>query len=107
MDDLVIQGENKPQRDELGRLLPGNTANPNGRPKGTTLKEYQAEKFRSMSNEEKDQWLADIAKEVRWRMSEGNPKTDTDITSGGLPIISISPEVAAKNAISTQNEEKL
>lgn len=27
--------ENKPERDESGRLLPGNTANPNGRPKGS------------------------------------------------------------------------
>lgn len=27
--------ENKPVRDERGRLLPGNTANPNGRPVGS------------------------------------------------------------------------
>jgi hypothetical protein len=27
--------EIKPERDENGRLLPGNTANPNGRPKGS------------------------------------------------------------------------
>jgi hypothetical protein len=27
--------ENKPDRDENGRLLPGSTANPNGRPKGS------------------------------------------------------------------------
>jgi len=27
--------ENKPERDEKGRLLPGNTANPNGRPPGS------------------------------------------------------------------------
>lgn len=27
------QGGNKPQRDEAGRLLPGGTANPGGRPK--------------------------------------------------------------------------
>ena len=28
-------GNNKPQRDEKGRLLPGNTANPDGRPVGS------------------------------------------------------------------------
>lgn len=33
--ELDKTGENKPERDEHGRLLPGNTANPNGRPKGT------------------------------------------------------------------------
>lgn len=30
--ELAITNDNKPQRDEKGRLLPGNTANPNGRP---------------------------------------------------------------------------
>jgi hypothetical protein len=29
------KGENKPDRDELGRVLPGNLLNPNGRPKMT------------------------------------------------------------------------
>jgi len=28
----IKTSDNKPQRDEKGRLLPGNTANPNGRP---------------------------------------------------------------------------
>lgn len=34
-ETLVITSENKPARDEKGRLLPGNTANPNGRPEGS------------------------------------------------------------------------
>lgn len=29
-----ITGDNKPKRDKRGRLLPGNTANPNGKPEG-------------------------------------------------------------------------
>lgn len=34
--DLAETSENKtPERDSMGRLLPGHTANPNGRPKGT------------------------------------------------------------------------
>lgn len=33
--EQVVTSENKPERDEHGRLLPGNTANPNGRPKGS------------------------------------------------------------------------
>ena len=36
--------DHKPLRDEKGRLLPGQTANPNGRPKG---KSSVAEAFRS------------------------------------------------------------
>lgn len=31
-DKQAVLSDNKPQRDERGRLLPGNTANPNGRP---------------------------------------------------------------------------
>ena len=35
----------KPERDEHGRLLPGNTANPNGRPKGISLLSILKEKL--------------------------------------------------------------
>ena len=38
------QVKHKPLRDEKGRLLPGHTANPNGRPKGSTS---TAEAFRN------------------------------------------------------------
>lgn len=34
-EELDQTSENKPARDERGRLLPGNTANPNGRPPGS------------------------------------------------------------------------
>ncbi len=104
MDELVIQEENKPLRDEKGRLLPGNTANPNGRPKGKSLKEYQAEKFRMMSDEDKELFLEDVSKEKRWAMAEGNPATDVDVTTKGLPIISLSPEIVAKNELTPRTE---
>jgi hypothetical protein len=32
-----------PKRDEKGRLLPGNTANPKGRPKRKTIRDYYTE----------------------------------------------------------------
>lgn len=34
-EEVVETSEIKPERDEMGRLLPGNTANPDGRPKET------------------------------------------------------------------------
>jgi hypothetical protein len=79
-EELDKQVENKPERDEHGRLLPGNTANPNGRPKGKTLKEYQAERFRTMSDEEKEKWIIEqkISGIDLWRMSEGNPHQSGD-----------------------------
>jgi len=38
-------GENKPKRDKRGRLLPGNTANPNGRPEGSISLVYILKKL--------------------------------------------------------------
>lgn len=78
---LEKQGENKPLRDNHGRLLPGNTANLLGRPKGKTLKDYQAEQFRLMTDEEKQKWLEDnkVSGETRWKMAEGQPKQDVDL----------------------------
>ena len=35
MSEQELTRENKPKRDEKGRLLPGNTANPAGRPEGS------------------------------------------------------------------------
>ena len=65
------------KRDEKGRLLPGHAGGP-GRPKGKTLKEYKAEKFRTMSDEEKEEWFEKkrISGIDEWRMAEGNPKQD-------------------------------
>jgi len=91
-EELVNQAENKPLRNEKGQLLPGNTANPNGRPKGKTLKEYQAEQFRDMSDEDKAEWLKDISKDTRWKMGEGNPRNDVEV-SGNLTIGEVLDEI--------------
>mgnify|MGYP003443656021 CR=1 FL=1 len=82
----------------------GQSGNPAGRPKGKTMKEWAREYLERMTDEERDAWLEGIPKEVVWKMSEGNPKQDTDITTAGKPIIMISPEVAQKNAINPLTE---
>ena len=79
-----------------GTFGPNNNANPKGRPKGKTLKEYQAEKFREMTDEERDEFLKEITKDIRWRMAEGNPATNTDITTGGEKIVFMPPEIIEK-----------
>lgn len=82
----------------------GQSGNPKGRPKGKTMKEWAKEYIERMTDEERDEWLEGIPKEIIWKMAEGNPKQDTDVTSAGKPIIMISPEVAAKNAIKTDDQ---
>ena len=64
----------------------GQSGNPAGRPKGFSLKEWTRERLAAMTDEERDEFLEGIPKAEIWKMSEGNPKQDTDITSGGQPL---------------------
>lgn len=61
----------------------GQSGNILGRPKGKTMKEWAREYMERMTDEERDEFMQGIPKEVIWKMAEGNPKQDTDVTSGG------------------------
>lgn len=80
-------GGMEPNKQEVIRKKDGTFAkgtpppNPNGRPKGKTLKEFAREMLMSMSDEEKLEYLKQLPPEIVWRMSEGNPHTTTDVTS--------------------------
>jgi hypothetical protein len=84
MENPDIQVSN---RNDDGTFRKGFSGNPAGRTPGKTMKEYQAQKFREMTDEEKEQWLKDnnVSADLKWRMSEGNPSTD--VTSAGEKII--------------------
>lgn len=57
----------------------GVSGNPNGRPKGKTLKEFAREYLESLPDDEKVDYLASLPTEIVWRMAEGQPKQDMDI----------------------------
>lgn len=63
----------------------GNPGGP-GRPKGKTMKEWAKDYLASLPDEERFEFLEGLPKDVVWKMAEGNPATNTDITSGGKPI---------------------
>ncbi len=67
----------------------GNPGGP-GRPKGKSLKEYSREYLASMTEEERQDFLEGMSKETVWKMAEGNPKNDVEL-SGELTskIISV------------------
>lgn len=64
----------------------GQSGNLKGRPKGKTMKEWAKDYLSRMTDEERDEFMEGIPKEVVWKMSEGAPQTNTDVTSGGKPI---------------------
>lgn len=61
----------------------GQSGNPSGRPPGISLKEYVKMKFRTMTDEEREEFLEGIDKKTLWEMGEDKPQQGTDITSGG------------------------
>ena len=83
----------------------GQSGNPNGRPKGKSLKTRVKEFLMSMDDEQTKKFLKEISPELIWRMAEGNPKSDTDITSGGEKIMFIPSEIMNKNEISSKPKD--
>ena len=79
-----IQVEN---RNPDGTFKDGISGNPAGRPKGKSLKEFVRGYLESLSEEDKLEYISKIPKEMVWKMAEGNPKQDTDITSKGESIV--------------------
>lgn len=73
-------------RNPDGTLKPGHPNLGAGRPKGKTLKEWARDKLMKMTEEEREDFIKTLPKDIVWRMAEGNPQTNTDITSDGKPI---------------------
>lgn len=81
----------------------GQSGNPSGRAKGISLKEYVKQKFNTMTEEEREEFMHGLSKSDIWRMAEGNPDNKTDITTAGEKI-AMTPQVIE---IASKFEEEL
>jgi len=57
----------------------GQSGNPSGRPEGISMKEYIRVKFRTMTDEERENFLEGMSKKDILEMGEGKPKQDMDV----------------------------
>lgn len=88
------------QRPHLFR--PGQSGNPGGRPKGIiSLKEYARQHLQKMTEKEKLKFMEGLDKDVIWKMAEGNPKNDMELT-GNLNISKVLDEI--ENGSETQGQ---
>src|ERR1700728_15658 len=58
----------------------GQSGNPSGKPKGTiSLKTWVKNKIYSMNDEEREEFLDGLSKEIVWKMAEGNPESKSEV----------------------------
>lgn len=82
----------------------GQSGNILGRPKGKTMKEWAKEYLAKMNDDERDEFMHGIPKEIIWKMSEGNPTSEETMTLI-TPNINIAEEIATKYAIAPSSSK--
>jgi hypothetical protein len=62
----------------------GQSGNPAGRPKGKTMKEYAKELLACQTEEERQEFLHGLSKDIIWKMAEGNPESKSELKVDSL-----------------------
>lgn len=90
MEDTKEQSDNNRERNywlKPYQFKKGQSGNPHGRPVGTvSMKEYAKKMLASMNDEERQEFMNGLSKDIIWEMAEGKAQNNSDITSAGQPI---------------------
>jgi hypothetical protein len=94
LTEKTVEKQSKPWQFKKGQ-----SGNPNGRPKGSLSITAKLREFLDNNPERFDElvmeYLSDKKhRDLLWRMFDGNPKNQTDITSNGNPIPILSMALA-------------
>ncbi len=91
-DELEEQAKNSPaDRIRPWQYKKGQSGNPGGRPKGISLKEWAKNKLATMTDEEKEDFLNGVNKNVVWEMAEGKASSNDKLeVEGNITINKIS-----------------
>jgi len=66
----------------------GQSGNPKGRPPGITMKEYARKYLAAMTDEERDDFMDGLPKELIWKMAEGNAENKGEVKlEGGIKVL--------------------
>lgn len=76
--DVVKQGKSRVDYIAPFMWKKGQSGNPAGRKPGKSMKEYARQILEKMTDEERQEFMHGLPKEIIWKMAEGNPKQDVE-----------------------------
>lgn len=95
MEDTEKQGKNKVDYIKPYMWKKGQSGNIMGRPPGKTMKEYARQYLERMTDEERDEWLDGLDKNIIWEMGEGKASQKLE---GGLKV-ELTYDLETKNKV--------